>query len=53
MDGRLGGAEEKTRALMPNAVFIGEFALAKPTADKAATVKKIAAWCSTLKEAKI
>ena len=50
MDGRLGGAEEKTKALMPNAAFIGELALAKPTADKEVTAQKIADWCSTIKK---
>jgi flavodoxin len=50
MDGNLRGAIEKTKSLMPNAVFVGELVLAKPTSDKDATAKKIVDWCSTIKK---
>jgi flavodoxin len=50
MDGKLREAIEKTKSLIPNAVFIGELALAKPTSDKDATAKKIVDWCGTIKK---
>ena len=43
-------AVEKTKALMPNSIFIGELALpAKGFEDKEEAKKKIAEWCDTLK----
>lgn len=49
MDSGLRQAVEKTRALAPGAVFVGELALAKALGDKKETEKKISEWCRTLK----
>jgi len=50
MDSNLKQAVEKTKALAPNAIFVGELAVAKALEDKEDTAKKIAEWCSNLKE---
>lgn len=43
-------AVEKTKALTPNSIFIGELALpGKSFENKEETKKKIAEWCNTLK----
>jgi flavodoxin len=44
-------AIERTKALMPNAVFVGELPLPKAQENKEDTLKKIADWCNTLKSA--
>jgi flavodoxin len=49
MDSGLRQAVEKTKALAPGAVFVGELALAKALDNKEETEKKIGEWCSTLK----
>ena len=49
MDSDLKQAIEKTKALTPNSVFVGELALAKALENKDETEKKIAGWCITLK----
>jgi flavodoxin len=49
MDSNLKQALEKTKALAPNAVFVGESAVAKALKNKEETAKKIAEWCSILK----
>jgi len=49
MDNALRQAVEKTKALGPNAVFIGELALAKALENKEESAKKIADWCTKLK----
>lgn len=49
MDNALRQAVEKTKALAPNAVFIGELALAKALENKEESAKKIADWCTNLK----
>ncbi len=49
-DSGLGQAVEKTKALMPNSIFVGELALsAKGFDNKEETKNKIAEWCNTLK----
>ena len=51
-DTNLGKAVEKTKALMSNSTFVGEFALpAKALENKEETKKKIAEWCDKLKMA--
>jgi flavodoxin len=48
----LGEAVEKTKALMPNSIFVGELALpAKVFNNKDETKKQVAEWCNTLKTA--
>lgn len=49
MDSNLKGAVEKTKALIPNAVFVGDIAISKALEKKDETEKKIADWCSSLK----
>ncbi len=49
MDSNLRGAVEKTKALAPKAVFVGDLAVAKTLENKEEAAKKIAEWCSTLK----
>ncbi len=49
MDSNLKQAPAKTRALAPNAIFVGELAIAKALENKEETTKKIADWCNTLK----
>jgi flavodoxin len=49
MDSNLKQAVEKTKALAPNAVPVGELAVAKALENKEETAKKIAEWCSMLK----
>ena len=51
MDSGLRQAVEKTKALVPGAVFVGELALAKASENKEETEKKIIEWCNTLKTA--
>ena len=47
----LDQAIEKTKVLMPNSTFVGEFALpVKGFKKKEETKKKIAEWCNTLKK---
>ena len=48
-NGGPGGVVEKTKNLMPNAVFMGELILAKPSQNKNETKKKIVEWCTTLR----
>jgi flavodoxin len=51
-DAGSGQALEKTKALMPNATFVGELTLsAKELKNKEETKKKIVEWCNTLKTA--
>jgi flavodoxin len=50
LDSNLKQAIEKTKALMPNSTFVGELALPKALANKEETKKKIAEWCSSLKQ---
>jgi flavodoxin len=49
MDSNLKQAVEKTKAIAPNAMWVGELALAKAVENKEDAVKKIADWCNTLK----
>jgi flavodoxin len=42
-------AIEKTKALMPKAVFVGDLFLSKALANKEDTLKKVVDWCQTLK----
>jgi flavodoxin len=42
-------AVEKTKALMPNATFVGELVLPAAMKNKEDSAKKIADWCSNLK----
>jgi flavodoxin len=49
MDSNLKQAVEKTKSLAPNAVFVGDIAVAKALENKEETAKKIADWCNTLK----
>ena len=44
-------AVEKTKALMPNATFVGELAVEEPLRNKEEAKKKISEWCSALKTA--
>jgi flavodoxin len=50
-DSDMKQAGERTKALLPNAVIVSELGLANPSGKKEETDKKIAAWCSSLKEA--
>jgi flavodoxin len=47
-DSNLRQAVEKTKALMPNSIFVGELALTKALDNKAESEKKISAWCNSL-----
>jgi flavodoxin len=49
-DGGPRGVVGKTKNLVPNATFMGELLLAKPTENKDETLKKIVEWCTTLKQ---
>jgi flavodoxin len=49
MDSGLRQAVEKTKALIPKAVFVGELAIAKALENKDETAKKITDWCTMLK----
>ncbi|HTY74310.1 MAG TPA: flavodoxin [Candidatus Nanoarchaeia archaeon] len=51
MDSNPRQAAEKTKALAPGAVCVGELAIAKALDNKVEAEKKIADWCSTLKNA--
>jgi len=51
MDSDLKQAVERTKTLMPNAVVVGELALAKALENKEETKKKIADWCQTIQTA--
>ena len=51
MDSDLKQAVDKTKGLLPNAVFVGELALSKVLEDKEETRKKIAEWCKSIKTA--
>jgi hypothetical protein len=44
-------AIEKTKALLPNSIFVDELGLAKALDNKEETESKIAAWCNSLKTA--
>ena len=44
-------AFEKTKALMPNSIFIGELAVEEPLKNKEKAEKEIVEWCSSLKNA--
>jgi flavodoxin len=48
MDSDSKQAVEKTKALLPNAVLVGELSLPKAVEDKEETKKKIAEWCKSL-----
>jgi flavodoxin len=48
MDNALRQAVEKTKALAPNAVFVGDIAIVKALGNKEETAKKITEWCKTL-----
>ena len=48
LDNKQRQAIEKTKALMPNAAFIGELAVTKALANKEETQKKVAEWCKSL-----
>jgi flavodoxin len=50
MDSNLKQAVEKTKALLPNVKFVGELALPKALENKEDTAKKIAQWCSAIKQ---
>jgi flavodoxin len=52
-DSDMKQAAEKTKALLPNALITSELPLASPLGNKEETDKKIAAWCSSLKEVQI
>ena len=52
LDNNLRQAVEKTKALMPNVMFVGELALANALKNKEETEKKVAAWCNALQENK-
>ena len=47
-DSNLGQAAEKTKALMSNSTFVGEFALPKALENMEEAKKTIAEWCITL-----
>jgi len=49
MDSDLKQEIEKTKGLAPNAIFVGELAIAKALKNKEETAKKISDWCNTLK----
>jgi hypothetical protein len=49
MDSDLRQAVEKTKALAPKAVFVGELAVAKAVGKKEESAKKIADWCAKIK----
>ncbi len=49
LDNKPRDAVEKTKKLMPDAEFMGELVLVKPTKDKETAKKKISEWCATLK----
>jgi flavodoxin len=44
-------ASEKIHEILPNVAIVGELPLKDPAKNKEETEKKIAEWCSTLKEA--
>jgi flavodoxin len=44
-------ASQKIRDLLPNIEVVGELGLKDPSKDKAETERKIAEWCSQLKQA--
>ena len=44
-------AVEKTKALLPDAVFVSDIVLTNPLENKEETKKKIVEWCNTLKTA--
>ena len=50
LDHDLKQAVEKTKALMPNSLFVGELELIKALKNREETEKKITAWCNTLKQ---
>lgn len=50
LDNKPRGVVEKTKKLMPDAEFVGELLLVKPTKDREATKKKIAEWCVNFKK---
>jgi flavodoxin len=49
MDSSLKQAVEKTKALIPNATFVGEIAIPRALDKKDETEKQIADWCSSIK----
>ena len=49
MDSNLKQAVEKTKALIPNATFVGEIAIPRALDKKDETEKQIADWCNSLK----
>ena len=49
MDSNLKQAVEKTKALIPNATFVGDIAIPKALDKKDETEKQIADWCGSLK----
>jgi flavodoxin len=50
-ENNLRQAIEKTKALLPNSIFVDELGLAKALDNKEDTESKIAAWCNSLKTA--
>lgn len=50
-ENNLRQAIEKTKALLPNSIFVDELGLAKALDNKEETESKIAAWCNSLKTA--
>ena len=49
MDSNLKQAVEKTKALIPNATFVGDIAIPRALDKKDETEKQIADWCSSIK----
>ena len=50
LDNKPREAVEKTKALLPNATFVGELLLVKPQSNKDEAKKKISEWCEALKK---
>jgi flavodoxin len=46
---RLGQTVEKTKALVPNSLVVGEFTVTTSTQSKEEMQKKVVAWCRSLK----
>ena len=49
IDSNLKQAVEKTKALIPNATFVGDIAIPRALDKKDETEKQIADWCSSIK----
>jgi len=48
-DGDPKQATERTKALFPNSILVGDLSLISPLKDKESTGKRIAEWCNILK----